>query len=182
MRWCRPNVDPMLALHSAVCSEGRWAEIAGLIRSYRCTRARELARTRHAARHGTPHPTPSRTPRRQEVLGRLPASPPSSSPSCKTVSRTRRRGDRADFVERGAITHRRGGYPACTRNQREGMARSRPPRRLSPGELRSGVACVRDDSLAPWGIGSLPSAKEDREGRDGRGSVAQPGPRWIRRL
>jgi hypothetical protein len=71
MRWCRSNVDPMLALHSAVCSEGRWAEIAGLLRSYRCTRARELARTRHAARRGTPHLTAltHRPPRRRKSWG-----------------------------------------------------------------------------------------------------------------
>ncbi len=57
MRWRRTNVDPMLALRNAVCSEGRWAESSSILRGYRCTRARELARTQHENRDCQPPPT-----------------------------------------------------------------------------------------------------------------------------
>ena len=64
MRWGRANVNPMLALRNAVCSEGRWSETWTLLHSYRCTRAREHSRSAHIQRHPEP-PPPAPKPRRR---------------------------------------------------------------------------------------------------------------------
>lgn len=80
MRWCRSNVNPMLALRNAVCSEGRWADTWSLLHRYRCTQAREKARDIHLARHRPQPPSSQRHPSRRRRSWRdfsLHGSPPS---------------------------------------------------------------------------------------------------------
>lgn len=54
MRWVRGNVDAMLALRGAICSEGRWSATWSSLRRYRAQRAREQAQTVRRARHAPP--------------------------------------------------------------------------------------------------------------------------------
>jgi hypothetical protein len=58
MHWARANVDPMLALRNAECSD-RWAETWSTVHLYRCAQARERTRLRHDARRAQLEPVPS---------------------------------------------------------------------------------------------------------------------------
>ena len=78
MRWCRANVNPMLALRNAVCSHERWDETWSVLHAFRCTRAREHARSKHAARHPQPSHHPPRPRRNSFRTSQLYGSRPPS--------------------------------------------------------------------------------------------------------
>jgi hypothetical protein len=76
MRWQRGNVDPMLALRNATCSD-RWPATWPTLQRYRCARARERSRS-HRRLHTLPAPPPPPPKHRGRPWRdfRLPGSPP----------------------------------------------------------------------------------------------------------
>jgi hypothetical protein len=75
MHWARPNVNPMLALRGAVCSD-RWREAWALLRAEQQRQAAQRRAQRCAAKRGAPPaptpaepPTPPREQQRRRVAG-----------------------------------------------------------------------------------------------------------------